>query len=136
MSLFETQGNPIDALTLQDALSEPITLVSAHDVAQSEELASKVARFRQRGGVVFLDSGGYEASRIGLYVDGYRESWTVERFANAAEACEYDLAASYDMFIEEDQSVADFQLQFVDFLKYDHKFIDQTKLVPVILARL
>jgi hypothetical protein len=129
ISVFETQGKLLDALILQDALSEPITLLSAHDV---EHLVSQISKFRERGGVVFLDSGGYEASRIGRYVDGYRGTWTIERFEAALKPCGYDLAASFDTFISDEETPTDFQLRLVDFLIHDHGFIQKEKLVPVV----
>jgi hypothetical protein len=132
ISVFETQGKLLDALVLQDALNEPITLLSAHDVATHIELVDQISRFRERGGVVFLDSGGYEASRIGRYVKDYRVGWTIEKFKSAISQCEYDLAASFDTFVEEDETQTDFQLRLIDFLIHDHEFIDKDKLVPVV----
>lgn len=132
ISNFETQGNSAEALLLQDALGEPITLVSAHDTDKSPQLVAGVTRFRERGGAVFMDSGGYEASRIGRYVNGYRESWSIRHFEAASKQCEYDLAASFDMFIERSESISEFQYRFHDFLKHDNSFIPIEKLVPVL----
>ena len=132
ISVFETQGKLSEALVLQDSLNEPITLLSAHDVARHPDLAEKVAHFRDRGGVVFLDSGGYEASRIGRYVEGYREAWSIEDFESAISNCGYDLAASFDTFIGDDEPSTSFQLRLIDFLLHDHEFVEKDKLVPVV----
>ncbi|PBB22839.1 MULTISPECIES: hypothetical protein [unclassified Mesorhizobium] len=132
ISIFETQGKLTDALPLQDALSEPITLLSAHDIEKQPELKNQISHFRDRGGVVFIDSGGYEASRIGRYVKGYRESWTIENYKSVIDACEHDLAASFDLFMTEGEAAQDFQLRLYDFLAHEHDFIEKSKIVPVV----
>ncbi|ESY51392.1 MULTISPECIES: hypothetical protein [unclassified Mesorhizobium] len=132
ISIFETQGKLTDALTLQDALSEPITLLSAHDIAIQPELMPQISRFRERGGAVFIDSGGYEASRIGRYVKAYREGWTIDHYKSVIDVCEHDLAASFDLFIKEGETPQDFQLRLCDFLAYEHEFIEKGKIVPVV----
>ncbi|PBC05381.1 hypothetical protein [Mesorhizobium sp. WSM3860] len=132
ISIFETQGKLTDALPLQDALSEPITLLSAHDIARQSELKSQISHFRDRGGVVFIDSGGYEASRIGRHVQGYRESWTIGDYKSVIDTCEHDLAASFDLFINDNETPQDFQLRLCDFLAHEHGFIQKGKIVPVV----
>jgi hypothetical protein len=68
ISSFETQLPIRDAIALQQILQEPISLVSAFDLREkstdTEELCKK---FRDTG-ILLLDSGGYEWSRIRKYV--------------------------------------------------------------------
>jgi hypothetical protein len=66
ISSFETQLRPASALRLQLTLREPISLVSAYDVANDPELVELCRAFRGQG-VLLLDSGGYESSRILRY---------------------------------------------------------------------
>src|SRR5689334_14298829 len=61
ISSFETQLSPAAALRLQTTLREPVSLVSAFDLVadQSGDLRALCREYR-KGGVLFLDSGGYE----------------------------------------------------------------------------
>lgn len=129
VSRFETQGSPVDAIRLQHALNEPISLVSAHDTVSDDVLVASVELFRDAGRVVFLDSGGYEASRISKYLPGYLEDWTIAKYEEAASRCPYDLAASFDYFWDGESS--DYGVDLVDSLR-DHHFIPREKIVPVV----
>jgi hypothetical protein len=65
VSSFETLLRPDAALRLQTVLAEPISLVSAYDIATSgPALLAACVEFRKNS-VLLLDSGGYESSRIG-----------------------------------------------------------------------
>ena len=67
VSSFETQLKPLDALRLQYTLQEPISLVSAYDISlDRDHLVPLCKTFRDQG-VLLLDSGGYESSRISRY---------------------------------------------------------------------
>jgi hypothetical protein len=67
VSSFETLLRPDAALRLQTVLAEPISLVSAYDIANSKPpLIDACVEFRKNG-VLLLDSGGYESSRIARY---------------------------------------------------------------------
>ncbi|TPN75447.1 hypothetical protein FJ987_29740 [Mesorhizobium sp. CU2] len=131
ISNFETQGLAVEAIKLQHALNEPITLVSAHDTAGNKDLVDRVIEFRDNNKLVFIDSGGYESSRIGRYVDNYSKKWDFAAFRQAVTSCPYDLAASYDYFIEESMSAGDYAYKLLDGMR-DHDFIDDGKLVPVV----
>jgi hypothetical protein len=59
VSSFETQLRPRDTLRLQITLQEPISLVSAYDVAlEQDDLIPLCRTFRKQGGALLLDSGG------------------------------------------------------------------------------
>ena len=91
ISSFETQLSPAAALQLQGLLGEPITLVSAYDVAQHKsELVPLCREFRQ-GGVILMDSGGYESSRIARYLRNHAQrSWDFLAYARTAANEIYD----------------------------------------------
>lgn len=137
ISVFETQGKIHETLAIQDALREPITLLSAHDLNKLEAqtqpaIQAQIVAFRQRGGIVLIDSGGYEASRIGRYAAGYRGAWSIDTYKGALNDIEFDLAASFDQFIDEGESVSDFSLRLVDYFGFENSFVPREKLVPVI----
>ncbi|TIW18992.1 MAG: hypothetical protein E5V81_16655 [Mesorhizobium sp.] len=131
ISNFETQGSVVEAIKLQHALNEPITLVSAHDTADDKDLIDRVIEFRSNGKLIFIDSGGYESSRIGRYVENYSQKWDFSAFKQAVCSCPYDLAASYDYFIEDSMTAEDYSYKLLDGMR-DHDFIDKGKLVPVV----
>src|SRR5688572_5731690 len=95
VSSFETQLPPRDALRLQLTLQEPISLVSAYDVwLDRKELGSLCKQFRKHG-VLLMDSGGYESSRIGQYArDAGHPSWSFSRYSKIAEDDSYDFIFS------------------------------------------
>src|SRR5450759_118445 len=98
VSSFETQLRPRDALRLQITLQEPISLVSAYDVAlEQDDLIPLCRTFRKQGGALLLDSGGYETQRIYRYArDDKQERWNFKEYAKVASEDIYDLIFSYD----------------------------------------
>lgn len=130
ISSFETQIIPESALDLQAAIAEPITLVSAYDLHQTPALIEKVSQFRNGGRIVFMDSGGYEYSRINRYVQD-ENLWDFNSFKACVEKCEVDLVASFDYFMSLDQSFVQFQDNFLSHIQ-EHNFIAQESLIPVI----
>lgn len=131
VSSFETQCSVLDAIALQGVFNEPVTLVSAFDVNGVPELDERVRKFRERGGIVFLDSGGYESSRIKKYVAAEEVSWTIDDYIGVRDACEFDLCASYDDFIEADEKIEGFISRFLSRTE-QQATIGVEKLVPVI----
>lgn len=98
ISSFETQLEPPDALRLQIAMGEPISLVSAYDVAQREaELAPLCEQYRQTG-VMLMDSGGYESSRIRKYAHSASVDWNFEHYKRIASRKLYDFIFSMTIF--------------------------------------
>ncbi|WP_430251478.1 hypothetical protein [Neorhizobium sp. DAR64860/K0K1] len=130
ISSFETQIIPESAFDLQAALSEPITLVSAYDIHLEPSLIAKVAQFRSEGKIVFMDSGGYEASRIRRYAKN-DDRWNFSKFKDCVQSCETELVASFDFFMRANQSFTDYEMEFLSFIQ-DHDFIDSDSLIPVI----
>ena len=134
VSSFETQLQPRDALRLQITLQEPISLVSAYDVARGrDELVPLCQTFREKGGVLLLDSGGYETQRISRYAcDDKQVLWKFEEYAKVASEDNYDLIFSYDYFLNEGESTSDFSRRLVHEFHAHSAIFDTPKLIPVI----
>lgn len=131
-SSFETQIQPIDALRLQITLHEPVSLISAYDLAKDEtgELVKLCQTFRRQG-IMFLDSGGYETSRVGKY--GAPHSWTLEDFLKAAEPDLFDVSFSFDLFPEPPhQTWKEYAEALGDLLDGHSDRIADEKLIPVV----
>jgi hypothetical protein len=133
VSSFETQLRPRDALRLQITLQEPISLVSAYDVAlEQDELISLCKTFRKQGALL-LDSGGYETQRISRYApDEKRERWDFKQYTEVASEDIYDLIFSFDYFLNEGESTVDFSRRLIREFHAHSKILDITKLIPVI----
>jgi hypothetical protein len=133
VSSFETQLRPRDALRLQITLQEPISLVSAYDVAhEGNELIPLCKTFRKQGALL-LDSGGYETQRISRYSpNNKQERWNFNEYAKVASEDIYDLIFSYDYFLDEGESTSEFSRRLIRELHAHSKILDITKLIPVI----
>jgi hypothetical protein len=110
VSSFETQLNPRDALRLQYTMREPISLVSSYDVSREREELVSLCKVFRRQGVLLLDSGGYETQRIDRYAleGGGVQRWTFGQYAKLAAEDIYDFIFSYDYFLNEHETAADF----------------------------
>jgi hypothetical protein len=117
---------------LQYTLREPISLVSAYDVAKDPELIKLCRAFREQG-VLLLDSGGYESSRILRYsddADGKR--WSFEKYSAIAGNDIYDYIFSYDYFPERHEHVKEFRERILTGFRQHADVLDIEKLIPVI----
>jgi len=128
VSSFETQLKPLDALRLQYTLQEPISLVSAYDVwFDRDNLIPLCKRFRNQG-VLLLDSGGYESSRVARYAsDDQQKTWSLPRFAEIASEDIYDFVFSYDYFLNENESPSDFAARLTREFRSHSSFLDIQK---------
>lgn len=133
VSSFETQLLPADALRLQLALREPISLVSAYDAAKDPKNLVPISIEFRKSGVILLDSGGYEASRSSQYAQVAREElWTFDDYAEVAKQDNFDFAFSYDYFPEKDESGDAFLERLITELRKHSEVLDIAKLIPVI----
>src|ERR1700731_4447556 len=124
ISSFETQLKPVRALGLQYTLREPISLVSAYDVANDSELIKLCKAFREQG-VLLLDSGGYESSRISRYSsdpDGTR--WNFEKYSSIAGNDIYDYIFSFDYFPKRQEPVREFRERILRSLREHADVLD------------
>lgn len=129
ISSFETQLSPAGALRLQTTLREPVSLISAYDlVADETGDLPRLCREYRRVGVMFLDSGGYETSRVRKYA---HYEWTLETFLAAAEPDLFDFAFSFDLFPTIGMSWEE-HADAVEELLSKHDRIPQDRLIPVV----
>jgi hypothetical protein len=135
VSSFETQLQPLDALRLQYTMREPISLVSAYDVARSHgDLVALSKAFRESG-VLLLDSGGYESSRISRYADDRKDAngrWSFAEYARIAKEDIYDLIFSFDYFLSDSESVSSYSKRLVREFRNHASVVDISKLIPVV----
>jgi len=132
ISSFETQLKPASALGLQYTLREPISLVSAYDVNNDPELLKLCKVFREQG-VLLLDSGGYESSRISRYSkdqDGTR--WNFVKYSAIASKDIYDYIFSFDYFPEREEPIKEFRERILKSFREHANVLDIEKLIPVI----
>jgi queuine/archaeosine tRNA-ribosyltransferase len=136
ISSFETQLQPIDALLLQSTLQEPISLVSAYDVWLDRKKLPSVCKQFRRNGVLLLDSGGYESSRIGYYArEKHSHRWNFDRYAKIANLDIYDFIFSYDYFLAKKETKSAFMKRIIREFRRHSDILDTKKLIPVIHLR-
>src|SRR5580658_6385494 len=136
VSSFETQLQPIEALLLQSTLQEPISLVSAYDVWLDRDQLPSVCKQFRRQGVLLLDSGGYESSRIGYYA-GKKHSrrWNFSKYAKIADLDIYDFIFSYDYFLGRKETKNAFLKRIIREFRRHADILDSKKLIPVVHVR-
>lgn len=133
VSSFETQLKPLDALRLQYTLQEPISLVSAYDISLDRDHLVPLCKTFRNQGVLLLDSGGYESSRISRYTPNEKqERWDFSKFVQIASEDIYDFIFSYDYFLEENESATAFLGRILHEFRAHSNVLDITKLIPVI----
>lgn len=136
ISSFETQLSPIEALTLQHQLREPVSLVSAYDLRRQKDGFTDLCKEYKKTAVLLLDSGGYEDSRIRRYAGIESPSWSFAEFQSICELKIYDFAFSYDFYWRDEQnsseSASDFELRLVGEVFGSHHFIPADQLIPVV----
>jgi len=136
ISSFETQLDPLPALQLQQALREPISLVSAYDIRSGGSELIDLCREYKKTAVLLLDSGGYEHSRIQRYAGGRAPSWRFDDFKKVCALNLHDFAFSYDYFWRDDtyegESANDFELRLAGEIFTAHDFVPTERLIPVL----
>jgi hypothetical protein len=132
ISSFETQLQPPDALRLQLGLQEPISLISAYDVYRSKDELVRLCHEYRNHGIMLMDSGGYESSRIFKHIPGGHSDWDFERFAEVSSLDIYDFIFSFDYFIQNNEAVLDFTKRITQEFHNHATFVDATKLIPVV----
>jgi hypothetical protein len=133
VSSFETQLKPLDALRLQYTMREPISLVSAYDVALDPANLIPLCKTFRGHGVLLLDSGGYETQRIARYApDNQHARWDFDKYTQLTSEDIYDLIFSFDYFLNEKEPVSEFSNRIVHEFRAHAEILDITKLIPVI----
>lgn len=133
VSSFETQLRPDAALRLQSALGEPISLVSAYDVWLDRVNLVQISKEFRKRGVLLLDSGGYESSRISYYArDRQLDRWDFPKYLEIAHEDIYDFVFSFDYFLDQQEAAADFFKRILNEFHSHAEIINIAKLIPVI----
>lgn len=94
VSSHETQLVPRDAVRALRVFGAPTILVSAYDLVnrrKPQELIKELTEYRDSGGFVLIDSGNYEASRLGT------RRWKVEDLKEALAQTPHDWAFCFDV---------------------------------------
>lgn len=95
ISSHETRLSPEAAMQMLYTYNVRNILLSTYDIYFSErhqrnKLYRLLEKFRNRGAVVFLDSGFYEATRKG------NEEWSYENYSSIVKEAPFDFFFSYD----------------------------------------
>lgn len=95
VSSVKTNLMPVDYVELLDAAAHPLFLVSAYDIAncstgQRQHMNAALSRSKERGSVILMDSGNYEA-----YWKGDR-MWTPDCLHGVARESEHHLCFCHD----------------------------------------
>lgn len=94
-SSHETQLAPAEALNAIRVFGAPEALISAYDLVDrnhSGPLVEQVAAYRRSGGFIIVDSGNYEATRVGT-----RRRWKPEDLKQALATTPHDWAFCFDV---------------------------------------
>ncbi len=94
VSSHETQLTPLEAVKALRLFRAPTMLISAYDLITSRldpKIFKELARYRKQGGVVLLDSGNYEASRLGDL------TWSPSNLGEVLANAPYDMAFFFDV---------------------------------------
>lgn len=95
VSSVKTNLMPVDYIELLDAAAHPLFLVSAYDIGQCTgdqrpRIDAALARSKERGSVILMDSGNYEGFWKG------DQSWQPGKFHEIASASHHHLCFCYD----------------------------------------
>jgi hypothetical protein len=132
VSSFETQLPPAAALRLQTTLGEPISLLSAFDVWREPDLIDVAKDFRKQG-ILLLDSGGYESSRISYHArDTQQCRWNYEKYTKIAREDIYDFIFSFDYFLRKKEPANEFSQRIIGEFQKHAAILDAAKLIPVV----
>lgn len=94
VSSHETQLVPVEALQALRIFGASTILVSAYDLharRKPEKLIEEIKEYRKNGGFVLLDSGNYEASRLGT------RKWRKSDFRDVITQTPHDWAFCFDV---------------------------------------
>jgi queuine/archaeosine tRNA-ribosyltransferase len=129
VSSHETQLGPVDAIRALRIFNTKTILVSAYDfekTRRTDELVNELSLFRGQGGIVILDSGNYEKSRVN------DDTWTLEKFHEVLEMVPHDAAFSFDIMascVDVDDATA----SIVDAVRRDSQFTNKP-IFPIVHA--
>lgn len=129
VSSHETQLVPVEALQALRVFEAPTILVSAYDLVtrrKPQDLIDELSEYRKNGGFVLLDSGNYEASRLGT------RRWKEPDLEEALSLAPHDWAFCFDVMnpsLDPDEAIK----EIVKAVERDRSFTDASVL-PIIHA--
>jgi hypothetical protein len=94
VSSFETQLAPADAVKALRVFGAPTILISAYDMVKRRKpqaMLDELTKYRESGGFVLVDSGNYEATRLGP------RRWKVGDFEEALAQTPHDWVFCFDV---------------------------------------
>lgn len=129
VSSHETQIEPLSAVQAVRIFGADAVLVSAYDLLparRNKTMLLELANIRRRGGLVLVDSGNYEASRL------KDTSWTPTKFKQALKDVPHDWAFSFDV-MEPSRGWKKATKQVIDAVEANRKFTS-APVLPIVHA--
>lgn len=129
VSSHETQLAPLPGVQALRIFGANAVLVSAYDLLPKRrppQMAAELRKIRNRGGVVLIDSGNYEASRLG------DKHWTPQQFKRALEGIPHDWVFSFDV-MEPSRGSKEAAKQIVEAVTRDSRFT-ASPILPIVHA--
>lgn len=130
VSSHETQLGPSDAVSALRLFRAPAILISAYDLdnrRKPKDLIKELTKFSEQGGFVLIDSGNYEADRLG------DETWDTDNFREALSQCKHDWAFCFDEKKPDPDPKAAVK-QIIDALERDQSFTS-SPVLPIVHAQ-
>lgn len=128
-SSHETQVEPLPAVQALRIFGADAVLVSAYDLLpprRNDAMLGELAKIRRQGGLVLVDSGNYEASRL------EDTRWTPPKFKQALKDVPHDWAFSFDV-MEPSRSWKKATQQVIDAVEANGKFTS-APVLPIVHA--
>lgn len=129
VSSHETQVEPLPAVQALRIFGADAVLVSAYDLLpkrRDNSMLLELANIRRQGGLVLVDSGNYEASRL------KDPSWTPQKFKQALKDVPLDWVFSFDV-MEPSRGWQKATKQVIDAVEANRKFTS-APVLPIVHA--
>lgn len=129
VSSHETQLAPLPGVQALRIFRAKTVLVSAYDLLpkrRAPKIAAELRKIREDGGIVLIDSGNYEASRLG------DKTWVPQQFKRALEGIPHDFAFSFDV-MEPSRGTKEAVKQIVAAVTRDSRFT-AAPILPIVHA--
>jgi hypothetical protein len=129
VSSHETQLAPLPGVQALRIFGAKAVLVSAYDLLpgrRAPKMAAELQKIRNQGGLVLIDSGNYEASRLD------DKSWKPQQFKCALDGIPHDLAFSFDV-MEPSKGPKEAARQIVEAVTRDSQFT-AAPILPIVHA--
>lgn len=129
VSSFETQLVPLEAVKVLRVFRAPTMLISAYDFVKDrtpKSIIRELSRFRAEGGVILLDSGNYESTRLG------DSRWNPRDLKQVLLNVPHDLALCFDV-MHPAKSRSRAVAEIVDAVERDSKYTN-SPVIPIVHA--